>query len=85
MVKKIIYWAREIKNRLVYLGIDSSRIETKGYGESDPIVVTEEIHLQFPFLKLGEQLTETYIVSLKDNNEQVIAHRLNRRTVFLVK
>ncbi len=78
-------WAREIKNRLVDLGIDSSRIETKGYGESDPIVVTEEIHQQFPFLKLGEQLTETYILSLKDKNEQEIAHRLNRRTVFKIK
>jgi hypothetical protein len=46
---------------------------------------TEEIHQQFPFLKLGEKLTEAYIYSLKDKNEQEIAHRLNRRTVLKIK
>jgi peptidoglycan-associated lipoprotein len=78
-------WAREIKYRLEDTGIDSSRIETKGYGESDPIIVSEEIHQQYPFLKVGEQLTETYINSLKDKNEQDFAHRLNRRTEFKTK
>ena len=78
-------WARDIKYRLEDAGIDSSRIETKGYGESDPIIITEEIHQQYPFFLLGEKLTETYIDSLKDKNVREIAHRLNRRTVFKIK
>jgi len=78
-------WARDIKYRLEDAGIDSSRIETNGYGEGDPIVVTQEIHKQYPFLKVGEQLTETYIYSLKDKEEREIAHRLNRRTEFKIK
>ncbi len=78
-------WALDIKYRLVTAGIDSSRIETNGYGESDPIIITEEIHQQYPFFKLGEILTDPHIYSLKDKNVQEIAHRLNRRTVFKIK
>lgn len=78
-------WAREIKYRIEDAGIDSTRIKAKGYGENDPIIVTQEIHQQYPFLKVGEQLTEDYIFSLKDKNEQEIANRLNRRTVFKIK
>ena len=73
------YRAKGIYNFLVSRSIDKNRITFKGYGERNPVTVTSEINRKFPFLKLGQTLTETYIKSLQNKEYQEIANTINRR------
>lgn len=76
--------AQSVVDYLIEKGIDRERLSAKGYGESVPKVVDEKIHAQYPFLKVGDVLTEEYINNLKTIEEQEIAHQINRRTEFRV-
>lgn len=69
---------------LIRKGIARNRIEANGYGETDPKVVTEKSAADFPFLKVGDKLTESYIDSLETTEQQEAAHQLNRRTEFKI-
>ncbi len=60
------------------------RISGKGFGESQPLVVNEKIHNQYPFLPVGQKLTEQFIKSLPDKEKQEIANQLNRRLEIIV-
>jgi len=77
--------ARRIKEYIVKKGIDSNRLLYNGIGESDPVIVDNLIFQQFPFLDLGQRLTENYIKTLDTIDKQEIANRLNRRTELIIK
>ncbi len=70
---------------LVRQGISRSRIQTKGYGESQPQTVDAKANEKFPYLPVGQVLTEEFINTLAENEEQFeAAHQLNRRTEFKI-
>ena len=69
--------AKAVMNYLISKGIDQSRLDSEGYGESKPATIKN---------KDGNDviLTETYINSLP-LSEQKAAHQENRRTIYVVK
>jgi peptidoglycan-associated lipoprotein len=76
--------AQSVVDYLIQKGIDPVRLTAKGYGESQPKVVTKRMNEQYPFLRVGVTLTESYINSLPNVEQQEIAHQFNRRTEFRV-
>lgn len=70
-------------NYIISKGIDESRIVSKGYGESKPRVVSEEVHKQYDFLPAGQVLNEDFVRTLPHDKAEK-AHQLNRRTEFVV-
>jgi len=73
--------AKCVKTYFIEKGIDNpNRIKYKGYGEYNPIVIDEEINKLYPFLDIGQKLTETYIKKLDTIEKQEIANLLNHRT-----
>lgn len=75
--------AQSVVDYLISKGIAADRLQTKGFGESQPKVVDEQIASEYPFLRVGQELTEEFIESLpEDEKEQ--AHQVNRRTEFKV-
>ncbi len=76
--------AQSVVNYLIEKGIARDRLVAKGYGESDPKVVDKKDNELFPFIPIGTKLTDDYIYSLKDTDQQEMAHSLNRRTEFRV-
>lgn len=76
--------AQSVVDYLIEKGIDPDRLQARGYGESMPKVVTEEIHQEYEFLPVGQVLDEEFINSLPTVEQQEIAHQINRRTEFRV-
>lgn len=76
--------AQSVVDYLVSKGIEIERLTAKGYGESSPKVVDEEIASQNSFLKVGTTLSERFINSLPSEEQKEIAHQINRRTEFKV-
>lgn len=77
--------AESARRWLVSKGIERRRIQAKGYGESQPKVVDERVKERFPFLNIGDTLTEAYINSLlPDSAKFEAAHQVNRRTEFKI-
>jgi peptidoglycan-associated lipoprotein len=72
--------ARSLRDYCVEKGIDKSRCSFAGYGEKNPLIVDLKIHNEYPFLSLGQELNEKYILSFDNKEEQEIANSLNRRT-----
>ena len=60
------------------------RITAKGYGESVPQTVTAAVAARHAFLKEGDVLTEDFIGKIEGEENQEIAHQLNRRTEFKI-
>lgn len=71
--------AKYIKEKIT----NPERISGKGYGESRFFVVTEDVHAEYDFLPVGQELNNDFIYSLP-KNQQEIAHQLNRRTEFKI-
>ena len=71
-------------NYLIAHGIASDRLTPKGYGEQKPKTVKRKLAERYPFLKVGDVLTEEFITSLKDEAQQDSCNQLNRRTEFIV-
>ena len=76
--------AQSVVDYLVSKGIDLARLTAKGYGKSTPKVVNTEIASQYPFLKVGTQLSEQFVNSLPTDEQKEIVHQINRRTEFKV-
>ena len=69
--------AKSVYDYLIANGIDPSRLQSKGYGETEPVEIPNEA---------GEMETYTagYIKALPTEDEREIAHQKNRRTAFKV-
>lgn len=76
--------AQSVVDYLIGRGIAADRLTAKGYGETSPKVVDEEIVKNSPFLRAGATLTESFINGLASEEEKEIAHQINRRTEFRV-
>lgn len=75
--------AESVVNYLIQGGIAAERLVAKGYGESQPKVLRKKQATQLGFLKEGDTLTEAFILTL-DEEQQEICNALNRRTEFKV-
>ncbi|MBQ8360476.1 MAG: OmpA family protein [Bacteroidaceae bacterium] len=75
--------AETVVNYLIAGGISPDRLVAKGYGESSPKVLRKKLATQLGFLKEGDTLTEEFILTLSEE-EQEICNGLNRRTEFKV-
>ena len=76
--------AKSCVDYLISKGIKADRLTAKGFGKSEPRVITKELAKEFPYFKEGDILSEDYINRLKDNKQKEDAHQLNRRTEFRV-
>ncbi|MBD5217451.1 MAG: OmpA family protein [Bacteroidales bacterium] len=75
--------AKSVIDYLVASGISRARLNPKGYGKTRPKTVTKRINKEFPQFPEGTVLTEEYILSLPED-QQEIADQINRRTEFQV-
>lgn len=72
--------AQAVVDYLIHEGIAEERMYAVGYGESEPKVVDRALANRYPFLRVGQLLTEAYINTLQTDEQKEIAHQLNRRT-----
>ena len=75
--------AKSCVDYLIEKGISANRLQAKGMGESEPKVVDEELVKQYKYFKVGDVLTEQYIIKL-NKEQQEVANQINRRTDFSV-
>ena len=75
--------AESVVNYLISQGIEADRLVPKGYGESTPKTITRKMAEKHPFMKEGNTLTEEYILTLPEE-QQEICNAQNRRTEFRV-
>ena len=75
--------AESVVNYLIAHGIASDRLTPKGYGEGKPKKIKRKVAEKYPFLKEGDVLTETYVTSLPEEQQEQ-CNQLNRRTEFIV-
>jgi len=76
--------AQSVVDYLINKGIAADRLSARGYGESNPKIVDEEIASEYDFLREGFILNEQFISSLPNEEQKEIAHQINRRTEFRV-
>jgi len=76
--------AQSVVNYLIEKGIQPARLRAKGYAATMPKVVDRKIAEQNSFLTEGTELTPEFIEGLESEEEQEIAHQINRRTEFQV-
>ena len=75
--------AESVVNYLIQHGIASDRLTPKGYGEGKPKRIKRKVAEKYPFLKEGDILTEEFIATLPEEQQEQ-CHQLNRRTEFIV-
>ena len=75
--------AESVVNYLIENGIKKERLTPVGYGKERPKTIRKKLTERFPYLKEGDVLTETFIQTLKPE-EQEQCNQLNRRTEFRV-
>ncbi|MBR2205031.1 MAG: OmpA family protein [Prevotella sp.] len=75
--------AESVVNYLIEHGIASDRLTPKGYGEGKPKTIKRKVAERYPFLKEGDVLTEAYITTLPEEQQEQ-CNQLNRRTEFIV-
>lgn len=75
--------AWSVTSYLLEKGIDKDRITSVGYGETEPVVPDKALVRQNRFLKVGQPLTEEFIKTLTQD-QQDKANAINRRTEFKV-
>ncbi|MFT3993161.1 MAG: OmpA family protein [Dysgonomonas sp.] len=75
--------AESVVDYLIKHGIAADRLTAVGKGKAEPKVVTKAVIKKYDFLKEGEVLTEEFIKSLPEE-QQDAADQINRRTEFKV-
>ena len=75
--------AESVVAHLIAKGIETKRLVAKGYGENVPKTVTKKMAEQYPFMHEGDALTEEFILTLPEE-QQEICNAANRRTEFRV-
>ena len=76
--------AETVVEYLVEHGIESDRLTPMGYGKEKPKTIRKKLTEKFPFLKENDVLTEEFIKTLEDEEQQEQCNQLNRRTEFIV-
>lgn len=76
--------AQSVVNYLIEKGIQPARLRAKGYAATMPKVVDKKTAVQNSFLTEGTELKPEFIESLESEEQQEIAHQINRRTEFQV-
>ena len=76
--------AETVVNYLVEHGIEAGRLTPMGYGKEKPKTIRRKLTEKYPFLKENDVLTEDFIKTLKDEEQQEQCNQLNRRTEFIV-
>ena len=76
--------AESVVKYLIAHGIASDRLTPKGYGESKPKTIKRKVAEKYPFLKEKDVLTEEFIKTLEDAEQQEQCNQMNRRTEFRV-
>ena len=75
--------AKSVVDYMIENGIDSARLQFKGYGKSQPKVVTKRIARLYPQFNEGDTLNEAYVMALS-KEDRAAADQVNRRTEFQV-
>ncbi len=75
--------SQSVVNYLVEHGIKNDRLAAVGYGETMPKVVTRKLAEKYSFLAEGDTLSEKFILSLSEEQQEE-CNALNRRTEFKV-
>ena len=75
--------AESVVDYLIAHGIAADRLTPMGYGEERPKKVKKKLTEKLPWLKEGDELTEKYITTLNEEQQEA-CNQLNRRTEFLV-
>jgi outer membrane protein OmpA-like peptidoglycan-associated protein len=75
--------AESVVKYLTEHGIENERLTPVGYGKEMPKMIRKKVAERYPFLKENDVLTEEYVKTLKDD-EQEQCNQLNRRTEFRV-
>lgn len=71
--------AQSVVDYLAKKGYDIDRLVAQGYGESKPVVVTEEIAKQDSLFIVGQELSQAFIEKLPRASQER-ANQINRRT-----
>ncbi|MDY0253209.1 MAG: OmpA family protein [Tenuifilaceae bacterium] len=76
--------AQSVVNYLIERGVPTERLRAKGYAQSQPKVVDEQLAQQYPFLQVGAKLDQRYIDQLSNEEQKETVYQINRRTEFRV-
>ena len=76
--------AQSVVNYLIEKGIEPARLRAKGYAATMPKVVSNKLVALHTFLAEGTTLTQDFIENLETEEQQEMAHQINRRTEFQV-
>lgn len=75
--------AKSVIDYLISVGIAPDRLQSQGYGKSRPKTITKKLAREFPQFPEGTVLTEEYILTLPEADQEA-ADQINRRTEFQV-
>ncbi len=76
--------AESVVNYLIENGIATDRLTPVGYGKENPKKIRRKVAEKYPFLKENDVLTEEFIKTLENEEQQEECNQLNRRTEFKV-
>ena len=75
--------AKSVVDYLIENGVDSARLQYRGYGKTVPKVVTKRIARLYPQFNEGDTLNEPFVMALS-KEDLAAADQINRRTEFQV-
>jgi peptidoglycan-associated lipoprotein len=76
--------AQSVVDYLMSKDIEGDRLKARGYGPELPRSIDELMAEEYDFIVAGDTLSKEFIEALENNDNQEIAHQINRRTEFRV-